>query len=110
MRPNPRCGTLCAFGVDTKPPITNAGWGECEPGGTLDVGGGCKFLCDEGFVSYSGAAQPGQPHAACTAVGRSVQLEFVGQCVDPACIDHGDWCAPPQQLSTVLVALCAGLC
>jgi hypothetical protein len=61
---------------------------------TARPAGGCEFLCDEGFVAYSGREQPGQPRATCTLVGRSVQLEFLGQCVDPACVDHGDWCAP----------------
>jgi hypothetical protein len=86
-----RCGTVCAFGIDDDPPIANAGWGGCEPGGTLIVGQQCEFQCDEGYVSYRSSQQTGRPRAECRGYGRSVQLSFVGQCVDPACVDNGDW-------------------
>lgn len=86
-----RCGAVCAFGLDDAPPIEHASWGNCTPGGTLTIGQQCEFLCDEGFVSYVRAGEPGRPKAVCSGFGRTTELRAEGQCTNPQCIDNGLW-------------------
>eukprot|EP01052_Picozoa_sp_SAG31_P003041 SAG31_NODE_113_length_24342_cov_5.194530_3_plen_1021_part_00 len=86
------CGGLCAFPIDAAPPIPHASWGNCTPGGTLAIGEGCSFLCDEGFVSYARQGKLGRPRARCSSIGmREVEIVTEGQCTNPQCIDDGRW-------------------
>jgi hypothetical protein len=75
-----RCGAVCAFGIDDAPPIANAGWGECAPGGTLNADEQCEFQCNEGFVSYNSSQHTGRPRAECKVCACVTAHEPSGIC------------------------------